>query len=198
MLFSTELQQHPQKLIDLRNNFVNSNNIYLFANLRTNTSITGYKVSQKYVSSSNVKNPSALTSTRLRKHLATISQLFSMSGNDIEQLATFMGHTSDVHKQVYRLSDDVYQTARISKLLLLMEKGQAAQYKGKTLDKIDINLEIDMDDLDFDENNDYDGGENELEQITMPIDEPGPSGISATSESIIIHKPKKQCFDACL
>lgn len=30
-----------------------------------------------------------------------------MSPNDIEQLATFMGRTNDVHKQVYRLPDDI-------------------------------------------------------------------------------------------
>ncbi|KAG5899076.1 hypothetical protein JTB14_028246 [Gonioctena quinquepunctata] len=49
--------------------------------------------------------------------------------------------TSDVHKQAYRLPDDVYQTAKISKLLLLMEKGEASQFKGKTLDEINLNLE---------------------------------------------------------
>lgn len=64
-----------------------------------------------------------------------------MSQNDIEQLATFMGHTGNIHKKVYRLPDDVYQTAKISKLLMLMEKGEAGAYKGKRLDEIDINLE---------------------------------------------------------
>ncbi|KAG5866267.1 hypothetical protein JTB14_013618 [Gonioctena quinquepunctata] len=74
---------------------------------------------------SNLKNPNAITSTKLRKHLATMSQIFAMTSNDLEQLSTFMGHTSDVHKQAYRLPDDVYQTAKISKLLLLMEKEEA-------------------------------------------------------------------------
>ncbi|XP_046402981.1 uncharacterized protein LOC124168756 [Ischnura elegans] len=64
-----------------------------------------------------------------------------MTDNDIEQLATFMGHTAGIHKQSYRLPDDVYQAAKISKILLLMEKGEAADFKGKNLDEIDINLE---------------------------------------------------------
>nr|CAI5862861.1 unnamed protein product [Callosobruchus analis] len=64
-----------------------------------------------------------------------------MTESDIEQLATFMGHTVDIHKHVYRLPDDVYQTAKISKLLMLMEKGDAAKYKGKALNDIDLDME---------------------------------------------------------
>lgn len=64
-----------------------------------------------------------------------------MSENEIEQLASFMGHTLSVHKQNYRLPDDVYQTAKISKLLLLMESGKADMYKGRSLDEIDLHLE---------------------------------------------------------
>lgn len=47
---------------------------------------------------------------------------------------------------MYRLPDDVYQTAKIAKLLLLMEKGQAASYKGKTLEEINIDLDIEVED----------------------------------------------------
>lgn len=54
-----------------------------------------------------------------------------MSNNDIEQLATFMGHTLGVHSKVYRLPDDVYQTAKIAKILMLMERGDAGKYKEK-------------------------------------------------------------------
>lgn len=58
----------------------------------------------------------------------------------MEQLATFMGHTNEVHKKFYRLPDDVYQTAKISKLLILMEDGKADAYKGKSLEEIDLDL----------------------------------------------------------
>nr|CAI5847649.1 unnamed protein product [Callosobruchus analis] len=64
-----------------------------------------------------------------------------MSDIDIEQLATFMGHTVGIHRGSYRLPDNVYQTAKISKLLLLMEKGATADYKGKSIEEIDIDLE---------------------------------------------------------
>ncbi|KAK4886735.1 hypothetical protein RN001_003006 [Aquatica leii] len=70
-----------------------------------------------------------------------MSQILELSSNDIEQLATFMGHTKDIHNQVYRLPNDVYQTAKIAKLLVLMESGKAGSYKGKSLDEIEIDME---------------------------------------------------------
>ncbi|GBP54644.1 hypothetical protein EVAR_35906_1 [Eumeta japonica] len=79
-----------------------------------------------------------LVKDTLRKHLATLTQLFSMTESDLEQLANFMGHTSDVHRKSYRLPDDVYQTAKISKILMLMEDGNADAYKGKGLNENDI------------------------------------------------------------
>lgn len=39
-----------------------------------------------------------------------------MEKNDLEQLSTFMGHEKDTHMDWYRLPDDVYQTAKVSKL----------------------------------------------------------------------------------
>lgn len=61
-----------------------------------------------------------------------------MKDTDIEQLANFMGHTQAVHRQNYRLPDDVHQTVKLSKRLLLMESGDADCYKGKSLDDITI------------------------------------------------------------
>ncbi|KAJ8969282.1 hypothetical protein NQ314_001820 [Rhamnusium bicolor] len=129
-----------------RLNFVHVNNPYLFAmpNNQIQSVIYGYKVLQKYAKQSGAKNPNALTSTRLRKHLATLTQIFNMKEEELEQLAKFMGHTLSVHKNSYRLPDDVYQTAKVSKILMLMENGKAADFKGKSLDEIEIDLEEDL------------------------------------------------------
>ncbi|KAG5877366.1 hypothetical protein JTB14_018686 [Gonioctena quinquepunctata] len=64
-----------------------------------------------------------------------------------------MGHTSDIHKSCYRLPNDVYQMAKVSKLLILNERGEASNYKGKTLDEIEIDLNV------VEENSDEDGEE---------------------------------------
>ncbi|XP_044752036.1 uncharacterized protein LOC123311961 [Coccinella septempunctata] len=144
VLISLDVQEHFDIILSYRDKFFKSSNDHLFGNPFTDTPIIGYKVLRKYAILSKAKNPDALTCTRLRKHLATLTQLFNMNENDMEQLASFMGHTLGIHRSSYRLPDDVYQTARISKLLILMEKGEAGQFKGKSLDDIDLNLEEDL------------------------------------------------------
>lgn len=155
VLFSKDIQEHIQLLLDARPHFISQKNLFLFASPSSEEfPITGYKVIQKHARLCGAKNPCALMSTKLRKHLATLTQIFSMNDNEIEQLATFMGHTVNVHKQVYRLPDDVYQTAKIAKLLMLMEKGEAGKYKGKTLDEVDISLDNELSESDNEKEDD--------------------------------------------
>nr|CAI5861364.1 unnamed protein product [Callosobruchus analis] len=51
-----------------------------------------------------------------------------------------MGHTLKTHCSFYRLSDNLYQTAKVSKLLLLSASGGIEKYRGKLLDDIEIDL----------------------------------------------------------
>lgn len=112
VLFCSVVQEHIKILLQARLNFLPKSNIYLFGRPGLDTPISGYKVMEKYANACGAKNPKALTSTRLRKHLATITQLLNMTESDIEQLATFMGHTIGTHRKSYRLPDDVHQTAK--------------------------------------------------------------------------------------
>lgn len=77
------------------------------------------------------KNPKAISSTRLRKHLATLTQMFCMSKNDVEQYVSFMGHTIGIRRHNYRFPNGVGE-------------GDAYpyRYKGMTLSEIDVNLHI--------------------------------------------------------
>lgn len=42
---------------------------------------------------------------------------------------------------IFRLPVDIYQTARVVKVLLMMEKGVPTDYKGKSLSEIEISPE---------------------------------------------------------
>lgn len=141
VLFTSDMEKSTNLMLQVRHHFIEENNLFLFANSKVTTAINGYKAIYKHVRIAGVKNPQSLTSTKLRKHLATMSQLINLSTQDLEQLDTFMGHTSDIHKVYYRLPNDVYQLAKVLKLLLLNERGAAAMYKGKSLDEIEIPLE---------------------------------------------------------
>lgn len=50
-----------------------------------------------------------------------------------------MDHTIGTKRQAYRLQDDIYQTTKTLKLLLLMEKGERGLYKDKSLNEINLN-----------------------------------------------------------
>lgn len=127
-----------------RNNFCNTNNPYLFALPGTNGPISGYHVFRKHVINA-LNDPSktaTLTSTKLRKHLATISQILRMGQEELEQLASFMGHTTKTPQEWYRLPQDLYQIAKVSKVLLMSQKSSIKTYKGEKLDELIVELEI--------------------------------------------------------
>lgn len=57
---------------------------------------------KKYAVKCGAKQPQLLTSVKLRKHIARVTQLLSLRDNEIEQLAKFMGHTRLTHDQFYK------------------------------------------------------------------------------------------------
>ncbi|XP_034038242.1 uncharacterized protein LOC117521022 isoform X2 [Thalassophryne amazonica] len=80
----------------------------------------------------------ALSSTKLRKHAATLSTVLNMSDTGMDQLANFLGHDIRIHHEFYRLPDKTLQLAKISKVLLALESGRLAEFHGKNLDQITI------------------------------------------------------------
>ncbi|XDV19286.1 hypothetical protein PO909_024785 [Leuciscus waleckii] len=116
-----------------------------------------------------IKNPEALSSTRLRKHIATMSKILNLNENEADQLADFLGHDIRIHRQYYRLPEGTLQLAKMSKVLMAMEKGTLSDYKGKKLDDIEIDpneqLEAQGDSMSSDEE-DY----SDLSQTTAPAE----------------------------
>ncbi|XP_072387629.1 uncharacterized protein [Diabrotica undecimpunctata] len=190
VLVSKDVQEHLEMITKCRDLLLKTPSIYLFVNPKFDKPIRGYEVMSKYAKLCGAKNPSALTCTRLRKHLATLTQLFTMSENDMEQLASFMGHTLGIHRSSYRLPDDIYQTVKISKLLLLMEKGKAGQFKGKSLEEIEINLEEDIMEDDDGHNNEVFGEQkNETNDV---IESKGSESCNNEKKGILDMKAKNK------
>ena len=95
---------------------------------------------RKFVLQCGANSPRILTSGALRKHVATMSQLLNLRDNEMDQLATFMGHDIRVHREFYRLPDATVQVAKLSKMLILMESGNTAHLKGQRLDELDVTV----------------------------------------------------------
>lgn len=181
-------------LIKLRTNFNLDNNIYLFGLPETSNPISGYNVMRKHaqIALGDVKKASLLTSTKLRKHLGTIAQIFRMEKNDLEQLAGFLGHTEKTHAEWYRLPNDIYQTAKVSKLLMLSKSTNIEKYKGLSLDEININdcvIEETYENEEEAEDTEIVQNENECD-IPSTSNIPSTSYIASTSDKVHNHKKR--------
>lgn len=113
-------------------------NVFLFARPKSMSHYRGQDCLRVHASQCGAKHPEHLRSTQLRKHVATLSQVLNLKSNELDQVADFMGHDIRVHRDFYRLPVPTTQLAKISKLLLSMERGQLSSIQGKSLDEIEI------------------------------------------------------------
>ncbi|XP_055006638.1 uncharacterized protein LOC129408046 [Boleophthalmus pectinirostris] len=116
-------------------------NTYLFARPHAFSCYRGSECLRHFAKACGAKNPDTLTSTKLRKQTATLSQVLNLSNTELDQLADFLGHDVRVHRQFYRLPEGTLQLAKISKVLMALEQGRMAEFKGKGLDDITIDPE---------------------------------------------------------
>lgn len=77
-------------------------NTYFFTYPKSMRWINGCAILSKYAQMCGAKHPELLTSCRLRKHIATVTQVLSLKENEIDQLAKFMGHTRKTHETFYK------------------------------------------------------------------------------------------------
>ena len=86
-----------------------------------------------------LSNPTNITSTKLRKYIATISQVLSLKNTELDWLARHLGHDIQVHREFYRLHESTIEIAKVSKLLLTVDQGETRKFVGKSLAEIDLN-----------------------------------------------------------
>ena len=113
-------------------------NLYLFAVPNTMGFYRASDLLLEFVELCELKNPKAMKGTQLRKQLATLSTVLNLKATELDQLADFMGHNIRVHAKFYRLPENTLQLAKISKVLMAMEKGRVGEFHGKNLDEIEI------------------------------------------------------------
>ena len=111
-------------MIEVRN-VVGVNGNYLFCRPSSDRSYRGGDSLRECVQEVKLKQPKGLTWTGLRKHLATLSQVFDeLSETSQDQLAQLMGHSIRVHRGFYRLPMDVLQRAKVAKVLMAANIGK--------------------------------------------------------------------------
>nr|CAI5842379.1 unnamed protein product [Callosobruchus analis] len=118
---------------------ISSQNKYIFA--RSNESLShlrGHDCLHRICEEVKLENASLITGTKLRKYVATVSQLFNMSENEYDWLARHLGHDIRVHREFYRLHESAVELTKISRLLIAVDKGEANRFAGKRIEDISI------------------------------------------------------------
>jgi len=122
---------------------IHQSNTFVFPLGKRSLSHTrGHDALRHFSSCCDAENPDNLRSSRLRKHIATMSQILNLRNNELDQLAQFMRHDVHVHRQYYRMPNDIVQTAQVVKVLMAMENGTIGDYRGKNLTDIDVSNDI--------------------------------------------------------
>ncbi|KAJ8933113.1 hypothetical protein NQ314_014208 [Rhamnusium bicolor] len=102
ILFPKRVQEFVDMMLLVRKTttVVPKENPFLFA--LAGSWIDGSSTLRKYAVSCGAQNPATLTSSRLRKQIATVLQILNLTEIEMEQVATFMGHTKKTHEEFYR------------------------------------------------------------------------------------------------
>ena len=142
VILTPEVVQAIEILIKTRNDIgVTTTNRFIFAtptrgsknHLRGNDCMTSV-----IKRCGNLQRPDAIQSVKLRKYVATVSQVLSLKDNELDWLARHMGHDIRVHREYYRLHESTLELAKVSRLLMAFDEGRAGELAGKSLSEIDL------------------------------------------------------------
>ncbi|KAL7877386.1 hypothetical protein SRHO_G00040290 [Serrasalmus rhombeus] len=164
-------------------------NGYMFARPEAMTHFRGSDCIRGFAKACGARCPESLTSTRLRKHAATLSTVLNMTDTEMDQLANFLGHDIRIHREFYRLPEKTLQLAKISKVLMALEQGRLAEFHGKNLDEIGI----DPDEKILDSDEDTSVQEEKRSSSTSTVDEPSAEeSLSPTKKNEMPPPPPKK------
>ncbi|KAJ8049630.1 hypothetical protein HOLleu_02461 [Holothuria leucospilota] len=142
VLLTMEMRDWINLLMETRQEIasVHPENDFVFARsyFGSKGHIRGSDCIRKFAHLCGAKHPSRLTGTNLRKQLATMCQVLNLKENEMDIVASYLGHDIRVHRQYYRLPMEILQVAKVSKLLIAMEKGGDGLAKGQNLDDIPV------------------------------------------------------------
>lgn len=140
VLLTTDVKNAIDLLLQTRVNMnIPSNNNFLFAAGGNAVShLRGHDALRMCCHEANLERPDLISSTKLRKYVATVSQIFNLTENETDWLARHLGHDIRVHRDFYRLHDSSIELTKVSRILLAVERGEANKFSGKSLNEIDI------------------------------------------------------------
>lgn len=142
VLLTEEMFLAVSKLMETRNSVgIPSQNEYVFA--RPSGGSLGHirapDCLRWVVDEVPLEAPELIRSTKLRKYIATVTQVLNLKENEADWLAKHLGHDIRVHRSFYRLHESAVELTKISRLLMAVDEGKVKTFAGQALENITLN-----------------------------------------------------------
>ena len=85
--------------------------------------LDGWQTVKSVASKASLAKPELITSTRIRKELATTLQLLDMNEVELTWVSNHLGHSVHVHKQWYRQEESTVELTKVAKVLIAKDDG---------------------------------------------------------------------------
>lgn len=96
------LENFINTLLDNRYKYIPQENEYVFAMPQSKIKWCQGDVAIRYLASQmELQHPEAISSNKLRKHIATVAQILHLSKQELAQFSKFMVHTEKTHAEFY-------------------------------------------------------------------------------------------------
>ncbi|XP_052251835.1 uncharacterized protein LOC127858672 [Dreissena polymorpha] len=144
IIFPEETVAAIDMLMQHRESFImNKTNPYIFARLYKNSlkSLRGSDCVREVCVMAELQHASLVTATQMRKYLATTLQLLDMKETELRWITDHMGHTVDVHKKWYRLSNRAVELTKVASILSATESGHLKKAHHVLFDNVSKDVE---------------------------------------------------------
>lgn len=141
VLLTNAMQKNLNMLVTLRSQ-QNIPDDFMFARPgNARFPFRGVDCLRNIVNQAGLKFPEIITSTSLRKQLATMAQVLNLNDTSQDLLAAFEGHDIRIHREFYRLPEETMQVAKVSRLLHCLNNGTIGKYSGCNFDEIEFEID---------------------------------------------------------
>ncbi|XP_074035237.1 uncharacterized protein [Leptinotarsa decemlineata] len=184
VLLSPEMKTAIDLLLKTRTmGGISKENPFVFARAGNSLGhMRGHDCIRKCIANVDLQMPENINGTKLRKYIATVSQIMNMTENETDWLARHLGHDIHIHREFYRLHESAVELTKISRLLMVIDNGEAHKFHGKKLNEIEL---TDLPQLQLDEVEDTlaDAEAVEFNELVPPELDPPPELKEASCSS---------------
>ena len=106
-------------------------NQYIFARPSRGSTkfVRGWDVLNDVSQKANLEKPELITSTKIRKHIATVLQLMVLNKAELSWITDHLGHSAAVHKQWYRQEPSTIELTKVDRVLMAKDAGKCLKNK---------------------------------------------------------------------